>query len=66
VRVDLMESCGNFDVVEVSEAVLNPPGQIPLEEMDFTLDPKRQRLIPNPEHGERKLNMTLHIASPNS
>jgi predicted aspartyl protease len=28
-------------------------GQVPLELMDFVIDPKRQRLIGNPEHGGR-------------
>jgi len=49
VRVDLMERYGNFDVVEVPEAVPNLLGQIPPEEMDFVVDPRRQRLIPNPD-----------------
>jgi hypothetical protein len=26
-------------------------GQVPLELMDWVVDPKRQRLIGNPEHG---------------
>lgn len=51
VRVDLMKRYGNFDVTEVPETVPNLLGQIPLEEMDFVVDPKRRRLVPNPEHG---------------
>ena len=51
VRVDLMDRYGNFDVTEIPETVPNLLGQIPLEEMDFVVDPKRRRLIPNPERG---------------
>ena len=51
VHVRLLDRYGNFDVVEVPEHVPNLLGQTPLEEMDFVVDPKRRRLIPNPEHG---------------
>ena len=37
--------------LEVSEATPNLLGQIPLEELDLVLDPKNQRLLPNPAHG---------------
>jgi predicted aspartyl protease len=53
VRVELLGRYGNFSVVEVPESVPNLLGQIPLEEMDFVVDPKRACLIPNPEHGGR-------------
>jgi hypothetical protein len=51
VRVDLMERHGDFGVIEVPDNVPNLLGQIPLEEMDFVVDSKQHRLIPNPEHG---------------
>lgn len=51
VRVDLLGRYGNFDVTEVPETVPNLLGQIPLEEMDFVVDLKGRRLVPNPEHG---------------
>ena len=51
VRLDLMGRHGNFDVVEVDDDVPNLLGQVPLEVLDFVVDPKRQQLIPNPEHG---------------
>ena len=50
-RLDLMGRHGNFDVVEVDDDVPNLLGQVPLEVLDFVVDPKGQRLIPNPEHG---------------
>lgn len=36
---------------EVSETTPNLLGQVPLEELDYVVDLKRQRLIGNPEHG---------------
>ncbi|MBI4659506.1 MAG: hypothetical protein HY735_11755 [Verrucomicrobia bacterium] len=51
VRVDLMGRHGEFGVIELPETVPNRLGQIPLEEMDFVVDLKGRRLIPNPEHG---------------
>ena len=51
VHLELLDRFGNFDVVEVPENVPNLLGQIPLEHMDLVVDPKRRRVIPNPEHG---------------
>lgn len=50
-RLDLMGRHGNFDVVEVDNDVPNLIGQVPLEVLDFVVDPKRQKLIANPDHG---------------
>src|SRR5487761_2067641 len=50
-RLELMGREGAFQVVEVDDDVPNLLGQIPLEYLDFVVDPKRQKLIPNPEHG---------------
>lgn len=46
---------GTFDVVGVDETVPNLVGQVPLEYLDFVVDPKKQKLIPNPEHGEKQM-----------
>ena len=51
VRMELMGRRDAFQVVEIPEDVPNLIGQIPLESLDFVVDPKRQRLIGNPEHG---------------
>ncbi len=51
VRIDLMKRDGVFEVVEVDESVPNLIGQIPLEHLDFVVDSKGRKLIPNPEHG---------------
>ena len=56
VRLDLMGRFGNFDVVDVDEHVPNLLGQIPLEHLDFVVDPKGQKLIPNPEHGDKQMS----------
>ncbi len=41
---------GRFDVVEVPEARPNTIGQIPLRDLDWVVDLKNRKLIPNPDH----------------
>jgi predicted aspartyl protease len=53
VHLRLNEREGEFQVVDVDETVPNLLGQIPLEYLDLVVDPKGQRLIPNPEHGDK-------------
>ena len=55
VHLELMGRSGNFDVVEVDDEVPNLLGQIPLEYLDFVVDAKGQKLIPNPEHGDKQM-----------
>jgi len=31
-------------------------GQIPLEYLDFVVDSKNRKLIPNPEHGDKQMS----------
>ena len=50
-RLDLLGRHGNFDVVEMDDDVPNLLGRVPLEVLDFDVDPKGQKLIPNHEHG---------------
>ena len=45
----------NFDVVEVPESVPNLLGQVPLEVLDLVVDSRKQKLIPNPEHGGEQM-----------
>jgi len=54
-RLDLMGRHGNFDVVEVDDDVPNLLGQVPLEVLDFVVDSKSQRVIPNPAHGGEQM-----------
>jgi predicted aspartyl protease len=51
VRLEVQGRYGDFNVVEVGENVPNLLGQIPLEYLDFVVDSKNRKLIPNPEHG---------------
>ena len=55
VHLELLARDANFDVVEVDGSVPNLLGQIPLEHLDFVVDPKRQKLIPNPAHGDKQM-----------
>ena len=40
-----------MDVIEVPDGVPTLIGQIPLEALDFVVDPKNRVLIGNPAHG---------------
>ena len=51
VTLELLGRRGNFQVVEIPENVPNLLGQVPLEVLDFVVDPKGRKLIGNPEHG---------------
>ena len=56
VRLELMGRNGVFQVVEMDDDVPNLLGQIPLEYLDFVVDPRGQKLIPNPEHGDKQMS----------
>ena len=53
VRLELMGRDGNFDVIGLGSDVPNLLGQVPLEVLDFVVDPRTQTLIGNPEHDGR-------------
>jgi clan AA aspartic protease len=55
VELELMGRRENFDVIEVPENVPNLLGQVPLEVLDFVVDSKGQRLVPNPAHGGEQM-----------
>ncbi|HOY56965.1 MAG TPA: retropepsin-like aspartic protease [Verrucomicrobiota bacterium] len=55
VALELKGRRENFDVIEVPENVSNLLGQVPLEVLDFVVDSKGQRLIPNPAHGGEQM-----------
>jgi len=55
-RLELMGRNGAFQVVEVDDEIPNLLGQIPLEYLDLVVDPKGQKLIPNPEHGDKQMS----------
>jgi predicted aspartyl protease len=56
VRLELMGRHENFDVVEVPEEVPNLLGQVPLEVLDFVVDSRGQKLVPNPAHGGEQMS----------
>ena len=55
VRLEVMKRHGDFNVVDIDEDVPNLLGQVPLAYLDFVVDPQGQKLIPNPEHGEKQM-----------
>ena len=56
VKLELMGRNGIFEVVEVDDEMPNLLGQIPLDYLDFIVNPKAQKLIPNPEHGDKQMS----------
>jgi predicted aspartyl protease len=56
VRLELLGRHGIFEVVDIDEKVPNLLGQIPLEYLDFVVDLKNRKLIPNPEHGDKQMS----------
>jgi predicted aspartyl protease len=58
VRLTIQGRSHNFDVMEVPDDCPVLIGQVPLEMLDFVVDPMNQRLIGNPDHGgEHMLDM---------
>ena len=51
VRLTIQGRTCTMDVIEVPDAVPVLIGQIPLEHLDFVVDPRRRTLIGNPAHG---------------
>ena len=50
VDLEIQGRSGTFEVVEVPDSLPNVVGQIPLEQLDWIVDPPNRRLIPNPAH----------------
>lgn len=51
VRLNIQGRECTMDVLEVPDGTPVLIGQIPLEQLDFVVDPRNQRLIGNPAHG---------------
>jgi predicted aspartyl protease len=51
VRLSIQDRDCLMEVVEIDDEAPVLIGQLPLEAMDFVVDPGRQRLIGNPAHG---------------
>ncbi len=56
VRFEVQGRYGDFNVVDIGENVPNLLGQIPLAYLDFVVDSKNRKLIPNPEHGDKQMS----------
>jgi predicted aspartyl protease len=55
VRLSIQGRDCNIDVGEVNDDFPVIVGQIPLEMMDWVVDPRGQKLIGNPEHGGEQI-----------
>lgn len=55
VRLTIQGRSCNQDVMEVPDGVPALIGQLPLEALDFVVDPVNQRVIGNPEHGGEQM-----------
>lgn len=55
VDLEIQGRSGTFEVVEVPDSLPNIVGQIPLEQLDWIVDPPNRRLIPNPAHKHGEL-----------
>jgi predicted aspartyl protease len=55
VALEIQGRTGRFDVVELPDELPNIVGQIPLEDLDWVVDCKNQKLIPNPDHKNGEL-----------
>ena len=55
-RLEVQGRHGDFNVVDIGENLPNLLGQIPLEYLDFVVDAKNRKLIPNPEHGDKQMS----------
>ena len=56
VSLEIQGRIGRFDVVEVPDSLPNIVGQIALEDLDWVVDCRDQKLIPNPEHKNGELS----------
>ena len=57
VRLTIRDRECTVDVMEVPDAVPVLVGQIPLEMLDFVIDPPSHTLTGNPAHGEHVIEM---------
>jgi predicted aspartyl protease len=55
VDVEIKGRSGRFDVIEIPDSLPNVVGQIPLEDLDWVVDARNCRLVPNPEHKHGEL-----------
>jgi predicted aspartyl protease len=56
VDLEILGRSARFDVIELPDALPNIVGQIPLEALDWVVDCRSQKLIPNPAHQHGELS----------
>ena len=56
ITLEILGRSGHYEVVEVPDSLPNMVGQIPLEDMDWVVDCRSQKLVPNPEHKHGELS----------
>jgi predicted aspartyl protease len=55
VDLEIQGRSGTLEVVEVPDSLPNIVGQIPLEQLDWVVDLRNRKLIPNPAHKHGEL-----------
>lgn len=55
VELEVQGRKGSFDVIQLSDTLPNIIGQIPLEHLDWVVDLRGRKLIPNPKHKHGEL-----------
>lgn len=55
VELEIQGRSGHFDDVELPDTLTNIIEQIPLEHLDWVVDPRGRKLIANPEHRRGEL-----------
>ncbi len=55
VQLECLGRFGDFDVIGTEKNVPGIIGRIPLLYLDFVVDAKKRKLIPNPEHGGQQM-----------
>ena len=55
VELEIQGRKGHFAVVQIPDTLPNIIGQIPLEHLDWVVDLRARKLVPNPEHKHGEL-----------
>jgi predicted aspartyl protease len=55
VELEIQGRTGHFDVIQLPDTLPNIGGQIPLEHLDWVVDSRGRKLVPNPEHRHGEL-----------
>jgi predicted aspartyl protease len=61
VRLTIQGRTCTMDVMEVADQIPVLIGQLPLEHLDFVVDPRNHRLVGNPAHGGEHVYELYHL-----